>query len=1049
MILGMTLKNVLRLLVIILTVLTCVGAGSGYAKEVKGSAIEAFKAKDYERAFQLFAGPAESGNAGAQIGLCILHWHGLGTVESTNDAIAWCKKASEKKSSAENYGELLAKISSKVGPGSNNKTQALTKLEEQANAGDSEAQWLMRLAHEFSLFDIIERDAKARKLWFKKALANNYPEALLEEARKYVFETHKPETLKTYISLLEKAANQGNAQAMSLLGFTYRPVGYFDRSKEKPHKDYVKATNWYRKAVDIEPGYSWELAELLRDHLNPERDLDEGRRLLIFLKDIKRASEAHVELAKIFIAGEEVPKDERLAAALLKQALVQPYADFDAVVVPANYLLGQLDPERAADYYSAIFQHKFAEFIRPGSFMSSKDISAAAYRLSRMLSEKRGDGEEVQRYLKIASDLGDSRASRLLNLGQAKNAAPTKELASQIQSHLNLLGFKAGAIDGVFGRKSFDALRAFECIHRLPVSGVPTDSILQLLKAKKRSRPSQEVLKERFFEGIINLEIDCVRGALQLGVGPNSKKYRRGPIALVSKSADRSPSKDEALSLRYQITKLLIDNGSRISLKNSNIFSAVSDGDEKLIRLVLENGENALRRLDGQSLMHWAAHYGQPGSMTVLSEFGAPELSERKQAQQRVTNLPHSAFAGSGILLVEDALKRGAWINGSDARGRTPLGAAVGRGVYEKNHADLIAYLLKKGADPNAMYGVRFRDGEGDPVVEKSLPLNYFVMSNPYTMNERKGRKVSNSRKHAKEYAVRAMNALINMGAKVAGKDSIGRTPLHWAAKVGNYEAAKILLAAGAVRIHRDKLGKLPLDYAESAEMIALLKGTARPSVGKKGGKDTKPSTGSGVFVTKVGHVITNSHVVDGCEAVSLNWEKSSDIPAKIVGLDRKNDVALLLSEKPNERLSPLRADNVRLGEAVIVAGYPYGKFVSSGLKVTSGIVSGVKGLGDNSAQFQLDAAIQPGNSGGPVFDRQGNIVGIVVAQLNKLKMASATGSIPENTNFAIKAGTVRVFMEANGVIVEADDRSGYQSTEAIAQIAAKQTVMVQCHKNL
>ena len=83
------------------------------------------------------------------------------------------------------------------------------------------------------------------------------------------------------------------------------------------------------------------------------------------------------------------------------------------MVVPANYLLGQLDPERAVEYYSAIFQHKFAEFIRPGSFMSSKDISVTAYRLSRLLLEKRGDGEEVQRYLKIASDLGDKVKDRV------------------------------------------------------------------------------------------------------------------------------------------------------------------------------------------------------------------------------------------------------------------------------------------------------------------------------------------------------------------------------------------------------------------------------------------------------------------------------------------------------------------------------------------------------------------------------------------------------------------------------------------------------------
>lgn len=976
-----------------------------------------------------------------------MHWHGLGTAENTDEAISWCKKASDNESYAEEYVELLTWISTKVGPALKNKTRALAKLEELANNGDGEAQWLMYLAHSRqNFFSVKEKDKKARKLWFEKALASDYPEALLEEARKYFWDKDKPEILK-YITLVEKAANQGSAHAMSMLGFTYRPIGYYDSSKEAPHKDYLKATEWYKKAFEADPDYSWELATLLRDGQNPERDYDEGLRLLISLIDKEWASEAHVELAKLYLAGEEVPRDEAIAIALLKQAVKQAYADFDAVIAPANYMLGQLDKKNEEQYYRAIFQHKYAEFIRSGMYESSEEISAAAYKLSQLLTKKGADGEEVQKFLKIASDLGDSRASRLLSFKQVKNSPPPKELARKTQSQLNRLGFKAGAVDGAFGKKSFDALRAFECIYRLPINGVPTQDVLQAIKTKKKGRLSQEALKEKLFAGISNLEIDCVRGALQLGVSPNARKYRGGPIDSIFRHANRHTSDDEGVDLRYQITKLLIDSGSRVSPINSNIFSAVSDGDSKLIRLLLDNGENALRKIDGQSLMHWAAHYGQPNSMAVLVEFGAPELSERKKAQQRLANLPPVVKAGSGIPIVEDALKKGAWINGSDARGLTPLGAAVDRGVYEKNHAELIAYLLAKGADPNAAYGVRFRYGEGDPVVEKSLPLNHFVMSNSYTMNDRKGKKPSKSRMHAKEYAIRAMQTLLDKGAKVAGKDSIGRTPLHWVAKVGNYEAAKILLAHGAVRTHRDKLGAIPLDYAESAEMIAALKGSAKPVVGKNGGKDTKPSSGSGVVVTELGHVITNAHVVDGCEKVSLNRDQSSDIPAKIVGLDKNNDIALLLSEKPKDALSPIRGSDVRLGEAVLVAGYPYGEFVSSGLKVTSGIVSGVKGVGDNSAQFQLDAAIQPGNSGGPIFDRQGNIVGIVFAQLNKIKMALASGSLPENTNFAIKAGTVRTFMEANGVVPESSDLSGYQSTEAIAQIAAKQTVMVQCRK--
>ena len=95
-----------------------------------------------------------------------------------------------------------------------------------------------------------------------------------------------------------------------------------------------------------------------------------------------------------------------------------------------------------------------------------------------------------------------------------------------------------------------------------------------------------------------------------------------------------------------------------------------------------------------------------------------------------------------------------------------------------------------------------------------------------------------------------------------------------------------------------------------------------------------------------------------------------------------------------------MRSDDIELGERVLVSGFPYGELYSNTIKVTGGMVSAVKGMGDDSAQFQMDAAVQPGNSGGPIYDENGNIVGVVVAQLNKLKVAKAIGSLPENVNF-------------------------------------------------
>jgi hypothetical protein len=103
--------------------------------------------------------------------------------------------------------------------------------------------------------------------------------------------------------------------------------------------------------------------------------------------------------------------------------------------------------------------------------------------------------------------------------------------------------------------------------------------------------------------------------------------------------------------------------------------------------------------------------------------------------------------------------------------------------------------------------------------------------------------------------------------------------------------------------------------------------------------------------------------------------------------------------------------------------------------------------MGDDTGQFQMDAAVQAGNSGGPIYDENANIVGVVVAQLDKLKVAKVTGSLPENVNFGIKASTVRQFLTSSGLPTKWSERSKSMSTKQLAKIAEKQTLMVMCHR--
>ena len=137
-----------------------------------------------------------------------------------------------------------------------------------------------------------------------------------------------------------------------------------------------------------------------------------------------------------------------------------------------------------------------------------------------------------------------------------------------------------------------------------------------------------------------------------------------------------------------------------------------------------------------------------------------------------------------------------------------------------------------------------------------------------------------------------------------------------------------------------------------------------------------------------------------------------------MLATDRARDLALL--SVPAGFGPPLTfrsTPDVRRGETVVTYGFPLFGLLSKGPTLTTGDVSALSGLRDNQANFQISAPVQPGNSGGPLLDSNGNVVGIVVAKLNAARIAEMTdGDIPQNVNFAVKAGPALDFLREQGV---------------------------------
>ncbi len=194
-------------------------------------------------------------------------------------------------------------------------------------------------------------------------------------------------------------------------------------------------------------------------------------------------------------------------------------------------------------------------------------------------------------------------------------------------------------------------------------------------------------------------------------------------------------------------------------------------------------------------------------------------------------------------------------------------------------------------------------------------------------------------------------------------------------------------------------------------------------------------SSGTGFFISKSGLMITNHHVIDKCKPIKIIY-KGKEIEANKLAIDKNNDLAIIKANIRPDKFYSVSNEDAQLLEDVIVAGYPLGKKVSAAIKATSGTVTALAGIGDNYSEFQTDAALNSGNSGGPIINEKGNVVGVAVSKLQ--------GENVESFNFAVKSSVLKTFANANKVKFSNPNRRPLKKQQ-LGELITKGTVYIEC----
>lgn len=210
--------------------------------------------------------------------------------------------------------------------------------------------------------------------------------------------------------------------------------------------------------------------------------------------------------------------------------------------------------------------------------------------------------------------------------------------------------------------------------------------------------------------------------------------------------------------------------------------------------------------------------------------------------------------------------------------------------------------------------------------------------------------------------------------------------------------------------------------------------------------------SGTGFLLSENGLIVTNYHVVDGASKILVAFpEKNIEFQATVKIKDSKNDIAILemkdfVYKKHFAANIPFTLNggrSARIGESVYTLGYPLSSILGAKPRLATGQISSEYGIKEDPRVYQISAPLQPGNSGGPLLNLKGEIVGIVVSGLNAKYLYEEEGIIPQNVNFAVKSSYLQNLISMLSEEKEILARKSALTSEALDNSAARVTPFI------